>query len=129
LSTSRWHAEKLKVILEAEKIGNRAAGRNYGVLESCVQDWRWKKEKLSSCIKNRRAFLSTEMIQMKGCDLAKEFTRFMRKNGLSIRHCTTISQCLPDAYEEKLLSFQKYVIQLRQQKTTIKNGIVYQVVL
>ncbi|KAG2466017.1 QRFPR protein, partial [Polypterus senegalus] len=48
--------EKLKVILEAEKIGNQAAGRKYGVPESCVRDWRRKKEKLSSCNKNRRAF-------------------------------------------------------------------------
>uniref|UniRef100_A0A8C4STC8 HTH CENPB-type domain-containing protein n=1 Tax=Erpetoichthys calabaricus TaxID=27687 RepID=A0A8C4STC8_ERPCA len=156
--------EKLKVILEAEKIGNRAAGRKYGVPESCVRDWRQKKEKLSSCNINRPAFrgksakfpqvevaladyiqdrrqlgyaVSTEMIQMKACDIAKErgilitqfkasrgwITRFMRRNGLSIRHRPTISQCLPDAYEEKLLAFQKYIIQLRHQKTYLMGQI------
>uniref|UniRef100_A0A8C4SMW6 HTH CENPB-type domain-containing protein n=1 Tax=Erpetoichthys calabaricus TaxID=27687 RepID=A0A8C4SMW6_ERPCA len=156
--------EKLKVILEAEKIGNWAAGRKYGVPESCVRDWQQKKEKLSSCNINRWAFrgkraqfpqvevaladyiqdrrqlgyaVSTEMIQMKACDIAKEhgipitqfkasrgwITRFMRRNGLSIRWHTTISLCLPDKYEEKLLAFQKYIIQLRQQKTYLMGQI------
>uniref|UniRef100_A0A8C4RRH5 HTH CENPB-type domain-containing protein n=1 Tax=Erpetoichthys calabaricus TaxID=27687 RepID=A0A8C4RRH5_ERPCA len=156
--------EKLKVILEAEKIENWAAGRKYSVPESCVQDWRQKKEKLSSCNINRRAFrgkhaqflqvevaladyiqdrrqlgyaVSTEMIQMKACDIAKErgipitqfkascgwITVFMRRNGLSIRCRTTISQSLPDKYEEKLLAFQKYIIQLRQQKMYLMGQI------
>uniref|UniRef100_A0A8C4RKQ3 HTH CENPB-type domain-containing protein n=1 Tax=Erpetoichthys calabaricus TaxID=27687 RepID=A0A8C4RKQ3_ERPCA len=156
--------EKLKVILEAEKIGNRAAGRKYGVPESRVRDWQQKKEKLSSCNINRRAFhgkraqfpqaevaladyiqdrhqlgyaVSTEMIQMKARVIAKErgipitqfkasrgwITRFMRRNGLSIRCRTTISQCLPNKYEEKLLAFQKYIIQLRQQITYLMGQI------
>uniref|UniRef100_A0A8C4S949 HTH CENPB-type domain-containing protein n=1 Tax=Erpetoichthys calabaricus TaxID=27687 RepID=A0A8C4S949_ERPCA len=140
-SSKRLHSfmagEKLKVILEAEKIGNQAAGRKYGVPQLCVRDWQRKKEKLSSCNKNRRAFcgkraqfpqvevaladyiqdrhqlgyaVSTEMIQMKARDIAKEHgipitqfkasrgwvTRFMRRNGLSVRRHSTISQCLPD---------------------------------
>ena len=31
--------EKLRIIEEAENIGNRAAGRKYDVSESCIRDW------------------------------------------------------------------------------------------
>ena len=35
--------EKLRIIQEAENIGNRAAGRKYDVSESCIYDWRKKQ--------------------------------------------------------------------------------------
>lgn len=148
--------EKLKVIREAEEIGNRAAGRKYSISESCVRDWRKKKEILKSSNKNRRAFrsgirkfpqveeqlssyiqdrrqhgfaISTEIAQLKAAQIAKELQipnedfkasrgwlrRFMNRNGLSIRKRTSICQRLPDAYEEKLLAFQRYVIRLREE--------------
>ena len=47
---------KLHIICDAEKIGNRAAGRKYGVSESCIRDWRKMKEKLLSARKCTRAF-------------------------------------------------------------------------
>ena len=34
--------EKLRVIEEAENIGNSVAGRKYDVSESCIRDWRKK---------------------------------------------------------------------------------------
>ena len=34
--------EKLRIIEEAENIGNRAAGRKNDVKESCICDWRKK---------------------------------------------------------------------------------------
>ena len=35
--------EKLRIIEEAENVGNRAAGRKYDVSEGCILDWRKKK--------------------------------------------------------------------------------------
>ena len=35
--------EKLRIIEEAENIGNRAAGRKYDVSGSCIRDWRKKQ--------------------------------------------------------------------------------------
>ena len=35
--------EKLRIIEEAENIGNRAAGRKYDVKESYIRDWRKKQ--------------------------------------------------------------------------------------
>ena len=31
--------EKLRIIEEAENVGNRAAGRKYDVNERCIRDW------------------------------------------------------------------------------------------
>ena len=38
--------EKLRIIEEAENVGNRAEGRKYDVNESCIRDWR-KKQNLT----------------------------------------------------------------------------------
>ena len=35
--------EKLRIIEEAENIGNHAAGRKYDVRESYIRDWRKKQ--------------------------------------------------------------------------------------
>ena len=35
--------EKLRIIEEAENIGNRAAGRKYDVSGSCIRDWHKKQ--------------------------------------------------------------------------------------
>ena len=35
--------EKLRIIDEAENIGNHAVGRNYDVRESYIRDWRKKQ--------------------------------------------------------------------------------------
>ena len=38
---------------------------------------------------------------------------FMRRNNLSVRHRTHISQKLPEVNEEKLMQFQRYIIRAR----------------
>ena len=35
--------EKLRIIEEAENIGNRAEGRKYDVSENCIHDWHKKQ--------------------------------------------------------------------------------------
>jgi hypothetical protein len=52
-------AFKRKVILCAEKIGNRAVGRKYTVSEACVHHWQSIKTKLFSCLTNRKSFSGT----------------------------------------------------------------------
>ena len=43
--THLWQKKKLRIIEEAENIGNLAAGRKYDVSESFIRDWRKKKKK------------------------------------------------------------------------------------
>ena len=49
-------AEKLTVIEEEEKTGNRAVPRRYDVLESSVRMWRKQKEKSLGASRQRRSF-------------------------------------------------------------------------
>ena len=41
--------------------------------------------------------------------------RFMKRNGLSLRQKTTLAQRLPDDYEEKIVRFHRYIIDLRKE--------------
>ena len=41
--------------------------------------------------------------------------RFMKRNGLSLRQKTTLAQRLPDDYEEKIVRFHRYIIDLRNE--------------
>jgi transposase-like protein len=49
-------SEKLRIVREAEEIGNCAAGQKYDVPESCIRDWREKKEMLLKGSGTQRAF-------------------------------------------------------------------------
>ena len=40
---------------------------------------------------------------------------FMKRNGLSLRQKTTLAQRLPDDYEEKIMRFHRYIIDLRKE--------------
>jgi hypothetical protein len=53
---------KIRVILSAEKIGNRAAGRKYTVSEECVRHWQSINTKLFSCLTNRKTFYARKGI-------------------------------------------------------------------
>lgn len=46
-------------------------------------------------------------------------TRFMRRNGLSLRRRTSLCQRLPSAYEDKVIDFHRFVTRIRQ-----KNGFL-----
>lgn len=50
-------------------------------------------------------------------------TRFMRRNGLSLRRRTTLCQRLPAAYEEKIVDFHRFVIRIRQEKNFLLSQI------
>lgn len=71
--------------------------------------------------------VTTEVLKVKAFELARnrglsrsEFkasrnwiTRFMKRKGFSLRRRTGVCQKLPEAFEEKLISFQRYVLSLR----------------
>ena len=46
---------KLKVIQYAREHGNRAAGRNFGIAETCARRWQKEEEKLRKLPKDKRA--------------------------------------------------------------------------
>uniref|UniRef100_A0A147BLR1 Putative pogo transposable element n=1 Tax=Ixodes ricinus TaxID=34613 RepID=A0A147BLR1_IXORI len=50
-------------------------------------------------------------------------TRFMRRNGLSLRRRTTLCQRLPEAYEDKIVDFHRFVIRIRQQNNFLLSQI------
>jgi hypothetical protein len=56
----RWRSftvsETLRIVKEAEEIGNRAAGQKYDIPESCIRDWREKKEILLKSSGTQSAF-------------------------------------------------------------------------
>jgi hypothetical protein len=95
----------------------------------CGQKVRYLKieEKLREYLSEKRQFgyaVSTEMCQLKALALAKEqgidgfkashgwIMRFFTRNEFCKRRKTSVSQRLPDAYEEKISCFQKYIINL-----------------
>uniref|UniRef100_A0A131XQ93 Putative pogo transposable element n=1 Tax=Hyalomma excavatum TaxID=257692 RepID=A0A131XQ93_9ACAR len=151
-------AFKRDVITAAEKIGNSAAGRQFGVTEGSVRGWRRQKEALFACSGKRKSFrgpkngafpeielaltefvreqraahlpVSMELMQVKARELAREkgmsssdfkaskhwIYRYMCRAGFSLRRRTSISQKLPEAFEELLVSFQRHVNSLRRSR-------------
>lgn len=79
--------------------------------------------------RSKRLAVTAEMIQAKAREVARhrgiphgEFKasrgwveRFMKRAGFSLRRRTSVCQRLPADFEEKLVSFQRYVLKLRQE--------------
>lgn len=71
--------------------------------------------------------ITREVMRMKAVELCREMgiagfkaskgwcSRMMKRAGLSLRRRTTLAQKLPAEYSEKLLEFQRYVINLRKE--------------
>lgn len=71
--------------------------------------------------------VTTEMIQIQARRIAERLNidttqfraslgwciRFLRRHGLSIRRRTTLAQRLPDEYENKIIEFHQYILQVR----------------
>lgn len=89
------------------------------------------EEELLTFVRNARngcIAVTTEMVQTKAREIARQrglsaavfkaskhwVQRFMKRSGLSLRRRTSICQRLPVDFEEKLTSFQRYVIGLRR---------------
>lgn len=148
--------QKLIVVEFAELHGNRHAGREFGVGEKSVRDWRRCKAQLQGMAKQKRANrgrkclwpkvedalsewvaeqrrnlipVSKHMIRVKAVEVARNLgeanfsgciswcNRFMKRKGLSLRKRTRISQKMPSDYEDKLISFQRFMIKMRQKNS------------
>ena len=144
---------KLRVVQFAEKSSNSKAGREFGVNEKLVHDWRRNVDKLQSmprkkCADHRKKcywpaledevakwvtkqrqdgyIVTRNLIRLHAQVLAQKrnvanfsgtnswCTRFMKRHGLAIRQKTKIAQKLPNDLEEKIVSFQKYLINARK---------------
>lgn len=55
-------------------------------------------------------------IQLSEFKISKWITNFIKQNGLSLRCRITVSQKLPETYNEKLLDFWWYVEDLRKSR-------------
>uniref|UniRef100_A0A8D0DA03 HTH CENPB-type domain-containing protein n=1 Tax=Sander lucioperca TaxID=283035 RepID=A0A8D0DA03_SANLU len=132
---------KLMVVNEAESSNNCKAAKKFGVTECNVQRWRAQKERLKNTNSQRKAFrgpqsgkfaelddriyeyviekrrdampITREIIQLRALELAKD-TGWCTCKGLTLRRRTSLAQRLPSDFEEKLLSFQRYVLKLRK---------------
>ena len=116
-----WRKDKIK-LQEMPKSKKVAKGRpaSHPALEQKVVLW----------VRERRAAgigVSTKDIRMKALQIARTIgglsdfkasvgwcRRFMRRNLLSLRRRTHIAQKLPSDFEDKLISFQRYIIKLRK---------------
>ncbi len=91
-------------------------------VEDAVSDWiAEQRRKLVPVSKN--------MIRMKAIEVAKQLNetnfsgsvswcdRFMKRKALSLRRRTRISQKMPKDYEEKIITFQRFIIKMRQQNS------------
>ena len=151
---------KLRVIAFAENTNNYAAGREFGVSEKLIRDWRKQVDVLREMPKTKRArrgdhqvnfpaleaclyewivdlrqngfIVTRQAIRFRALKLMKEephksspmaasfvasagwCTRFMNRFSLALRQRTKIAQKLPADLSEKVSSFQKYTINLRQ---------------
>ena len=144
---------KLRVVQFAEKSSNSKAGREFGVNEKLVRDWRRNVDKLQSMPRKKCAdrgkkcywpaledevakwvteqrqdgyIVTRNLIRLHAQVLAQKrnvanfsgtnswCTRFMKRRGLAIRQKTKIAQKLPNDLEEKIVSFQKYLINARK---------------
>lgn len=89
------------------------------------------ERELTDFVREQRAAhlaVNIELLQAKAREIARDkgiqradfkaskhwVSRFMRRAGFSLRRRTSISQKLPESYEELLVAFQKHVISLRK---------------
>ncbi|QQP49044.1 Pogo ele1 orf1-h 1e-40-j 4, partial [Caligus rogercresseyi] len=119
----RWRAQK-----ERLKNANSQRISFRGPQRGCFQEidsrvFQYVTEKRQEAMPVTRA-----IIQLKALEIAKELNipanefkaslgwvkRMMRRNGLSLRRRTSLAQCLPSDFEEKLLTFQRHAINLRK---------------
>lgn len=86
-------------------------------------------------LRNKSFPVTREMIMSKAREIAKNVNisfkasrgwceKFMKREGLTLRRRTTICQKLPNDFEEKLINFQRYVINLRRLHQYPLNQIV-----
>lgn len=88
-------------------------------------------------LRNNGCSISYEMLQLKAREVARKnnipltqfkasrgwVMRFMRRNNMAMRRRTTICQKLPANYTEKVVSFHRYVLRMRQETAFLLSQI------
>lgn len=117
---SKENLEKMPRLKRANR-GKKAA---WPELEVDLLEWITEK-------RNNGLAILPSLVRLKALDMAKNekygipqgqfkagnhwCQRFMKRNGLSLRQKTTLAQRLPDDYEEKIVRFHRYIIDLRKE--------------
>ncbi|KAL1437292.1 hypothetical protein MTO96_001358 [Rhipicephalus appendiculatus] len=108
----RMASEKIRAMKSTKK-ADRGKKARWPALEAGLRSW-----VLAQRAEGRG--LSTVQVRLKAHTLAKEMgavgfvggpswcSRFMRRNKLAIRACTTVCQKLPEDFEEKLRNFKAF---------------------
>ena len=117
----RWRSQREKLKLTPkDKRANRYRLPAYPELEKDVTDRLSEKRKSGVAV-------SINVIRLKALSIAqntniKDFkasvrwcNAFLERHGFSIRRRTTVAQKLPQDYEDKLISFQRFIIAKRKQ--------------
>ena len=126
-----WHRRKVSPRLEKEDWQHKVSAEN----QMC-RSWQevpvaWARKKVVEWVEeNRKSGLAMtrNLIRLHAKKTAQQMnidnflvssgwcTRFMKRNKLMLRQKTKISQRLPDDLEEKITSFQSFVIRARRSK-------------
>ena len=117
---SKENLEKMPRLKQANR-GKKAA---WPELEVDLLEWITEK-------RNNGLAILPSLVRLKALDMAKNTKygipegqfkagnhwcqRFMKRNGLSLRQKATLAQRLPDDYEEKIVRFHRYIIDLRKE--------------
>ena len=117
----RWRSQREKLKLAPkDKRANRYRVPAYPELEKDLTEWLSEKRKSGVAV-------SINVIRLKALSIAqntniKDFkasvrwcNAFLECHGFSIRRRTTVAQKLPQDYEDKLISFQRFIIAKRKQ--------------
>ena len=106
------------------KRANRGKKAAWPELEKDLLDWITEK-------RNNGLAILPSLVRMQALEMAKNekygiqagqfkarnhwCQRFMKRNGLSLRQKTTLAQWLPEDYEEKIVQFHRFFINLRKE--------------
>ena len=106
------------------KRANRGKKAAWPELEKDLLDWIIEK-------RNNGLAILPSLVRMQALEMAKKekygiqarqfkagnhwCQRFMKRNGLSLRQKTTLAQRLPEDYEEKIVQFHRFVINLHKE--------------
>jgi len=96
---------KLQVIKLAEKVGNRAAGREYGIDESVVRDWKKNKAILETMNPRRRALRSGIPLWPTLESKLKTWVLNERKDGRVVHLLSIIMKAREMANADKITNF------------------------
>lgn len=112
------------------KCALRTGITKWPVLEESVTNWVLENRQNGFIVTRNSVRLFALQWAKKNADESQDFKatlswcgRFMTRNNLVLREKTKISQSLPVDLDTKLISFQKYIIDLRKQKNYLMSHI------